>query len=218
ATVCILWHMGPTAARKDGGVGGDDYQLRSELVGPLPVINHFLARIGLAGSLERFVPHDDARLRLAPGTVLGVVVRNLVTGREPVYAMGEWAAAYEPALLGLASGDVGALNDDRVGRTLERLFDADRASLLTEVVLRAVREFEIDCSQLHNDSTSVSFTGLAYPGGGARRGGKTVPAVTFGHNKDHRPYLRQLVWVLTVSADGRCLSPTGSSRATPTTT
>lgn len=194
--------MAATAASKDGQVGGEDYRLRTELVGPLPVINHFLARVGLAEALERFVPHDDARLRLAPATVLGVVVRNLVTHREPVYALGEWAAPYEPALVGLAPGNVGALNDDRVGRTLERLFDADRASLLTEVVLRVVREFGIDCSQLHNDSTSVSFTGLDYPGGGSRRGAKTVPAVTFGHNKDHRPDLRQLVWVLTVSADG----------------
>ena len=54
----------------------DAYRLRSELLGPLPVINHFLARMGLAGSLQRFVPHDDARLRLAPAVVLGVVVRN----------------------------------------------------------------------------------------------------------------------------------------------
>ncbi len=180
----------------------DAYRLRSELLGPLPVINHFLARMGLAGSWERFVPHDDARLRLAPAVVLGVVVRNLVTHREPVYAMGEWAAPYDPALLGLGPGDVEALNDDRVGRTLERLFDADRASLLTEVVLAVVREFGIDCTQLHNDSTSITFTGLDYPGGGSRRGGKKVPAVNFGHNKDHRPDLRQLVWVLTVSADG----------------
>lgn len=180
----------------------EPYRLRTQLLGPLPVINHFLDRMGLAESLERFVPHDDARLRLAPAAVLGVVVRNLVTHREPVYALGEWAAPYDPALLGLGADDVDALNDDRVGRTLARLFDADRASLLTEVVLRVVRAFGIDCSQLHNDSTSISFTGIDYPGGGRRRGGKTVPAVTFGHNKDHRPDLRQLVWILTVSADG----------------
>lgn len=194
--------MAATAASKDGQVGGEDYRLRTEAVGPLPVINHFLARMGLAEALERFVPHDDARLRLAPAAVLGVVVRNLVTHRQPVYALGEWAAPYDPALVGLGPDEVGALNDDRVGRTLERLFDADRASLLTEVVLRVVRQFGIDCSQLHNDSTSITFTGGDYPGGGRRRGGKAVPAVTFGHNKDHRPDLRQLVWVLTVSADG----------------
>ena len=46
---------------------------RSELLGPLPVINHFLDRIGLADSLQRFLPHDDARLRLAPAVVVGVV-------------------------------------------------------------------------------------------------------------------------------------------------
>ncbi len=183
-------------------MAADAYELRTELLGPLPVINHFLARMGLGASLERFVPHNDARLRLAPAAVLGVVVRILVTHRQPVYAMGEWAAPYDPRLLGLASDDVGALNDDRVGRTLERLFDADRASLLTEVVVGVVREFGIDTSQLHNDSTSISFTGLDYPGGGSKRGGKAVPTMTFGHNKDHRPDLRQLVWVLTVSADG----------------
>ena len=26
--------------------------------------------------------------------------------------------------------------------------------------------------------------------------------ITFGHSKDHRPDLKQLVWILTVSADG----------------
>ena len=180
----------------------DAHQLDSELLGATPVINHLLGRMGLAGSLDRFVPHDDARLRLAPAVVLGVVVRNLVTHREPVYALGEWAALYDPTQLGLWHGEAGALNDDRVGRTLARLFDADRASLLTEVVLRVVREFDIDCSQLHNDSTSITFTGGDHPGGGGRRGNKDVPAVTFGHNKDHRPDLRQLVWILTVSADG----------------
>ena len=183
-------------------MAGDAYQLRSELLGALPIINHFLARMRLAGSLERFVPDNDARLRLAPAVVLGVVVRNLVTHRQPVYALAEWAAAYDPGLFDLFAGDVDALNDDRVGRTLKRLFDADRASLLTEVVVAVVREFDIDCRQLHNDSTSITFTGLDYPGGGTKRGAKTVPAVNFGHNKDHRPDLRQLLWVLTVSADG----------------
>ena len=183
-------------------MASDPYALRTELLGALPIINHFIDRIGLAASLERFVPHDDARLRIAPAKVLGFVVRNLVTHREPVYALGEWAAPYDPALLGLGPGDVDVLNDDRVGRTLERLFDADRASLLTEVVLAVVAGFDLDCSQLHNDSTTVTFTGLSYPGGGSRRGGKAVPAVTFGHNKDYRPDLRQLLWILTVSADG----------------
>jgi len=180
----------------------DGFELDTQLLGPLPVINAFCARLGLDALLPRFLPHDDARLRLAPATAVGVVVRNLVVHREPVYALGEWAAPFDPALLGLAAGEAALLNDDRVGRLLARLFDADRASLLTRLVLDAIEAFGIDVSRLHNDSTSIRFSG-AYAGADGRpRGGKPTAAITFGHSKDHRPDLKQLVWILTVSADG----------------
>jgi Domain of unknown function (DUF4277) len=84
-----------------------------------------------------------------------LVVRNLVAGHRPVYALGEWAAPYDPAVLGLGPGDAEALNDDRVGRTLDRLFDADRASLITKTVLAVIRDFEVQTAQLHNDSTTA---------------------------------------------------------------
>jgi Domain of unknown function (DUF4277) len=181
---------------------GENFTLHTHQLGPLPVINHFVDRLGLAGLLESWLPHDDRRLKLAPATAVGVVVRNLVIHREPVYALGEWAAPFDPALLGLAPGEAGLLNDDRVGRTLTRLFDADRASLLTRLVLDAVDRFGIAISQLHNDSTSVSFAGTYAAGGGHARGGKSTVKVTYGHSKDHRPDLKQLVWILTVTADG----------------
>lgn len=177
------------------------FELASETLGALPVVNHFLARMGLPKMLARYLPHDDARLRLAPAAVIGVVVRNLVVCHRPVYAIGEWAQPYDPALLGLAAGDTGALNDDRIGRTLDRLFDADRASLVTETVLGVIREFGIDTSQLHNDSTTVTVTGRYGGATGYRRGGKPTPALRHGHNKDFRPDLKQLLFILTISAD-----------------
>lgn len=186
-----------------GESSGGAFELVSERVGCLPVVSHFIDRIDLDGRLERFVATRDRRVRLAYGRVVGVLVRNIVVRHRPLYAIGEWAERYVPGLLGLAPGDAAYLNDDRVGRALDRLFDADRASLLTETVLDAVRRFGIDCSELHNDSTTVSFTGGAYDAASPPvRAGKAVPTVTFGHNKDYRPDLRQLVYVLTVSADG----------------
>jgi transposase len=184
------------------GHGLSGFELCSERVGVLPIVNHFLDRLGVDRALAAFVPADDRRLRLAPATALGVVVRNLIVDHEPVYALAEWAWPYQPELLGLEAGQVELLNDDRVGRALDRLFDADRASLLTEVVLGAIRSFRIDCSQLHNDSTTVTFAGNYKAADGRTRGGKATAAITFGYNKDHRPDLRQLVWILTVTADG----------------
>src|SRR5256886_9973761 len=39
------------------------------------------------------------------------------------------------------------------------LFESDRASLLTRVVLAAVRAYAVDLSQIHQDTTSVKLTG-----------------------------------------------------------
>jgi len=178
------------------------FELSSRLIGALPVVNHFLDRLGLGKMLDRHVPSGDPRLLVSPATVLGVVVRNLVVDHEPLYSFGEWALPYDPCVLGLCVGEAGALNDDRVGRALALLFDADRASLLTEVVLSAVSSFGIDCDQLHNDSTTVTFTGARRASRPSVRGGKQTAAARYGHNKDHRPDLRQLLWILTITADG----------------
>jgi transposase len=180
----------------------DRFTLVTRQLGPLPVVNHFLDRLGLHRLLDEYLPADDRRLRLVPAAAVGVVVRNLVLAREPVYGLERWAAPFEPSLLGLAEEEVGLLNDDRVGRMLARLFDADRASLLTRLLLDAIETFDIDTSRLHTDTTSIRFAG-AYPGADGRpRGGKPTPAILRGHSKDHRPDLKQLVWSLTVSSDG----------------
>lgn len=178
------------------------FTLRSETIGCLPIVNLFLERMGLPDRLGRYLPHDDARLRLAPAAVIGVVVRNIVVRHRPVYALGEWVAPHDPAMLGLVAGDASAFNDDRVGRSLDRLFDADRASLITETVLSVIRDFRLEVSQLHNDSTTVTLTGAYAQADGRIRGGKATVAIVQGHNKDHRPDLKQLLWILTVSADG----------------
>lgn len=184
------------------GADSEEFELLSQRLGALPLVNHFLARAGVPTLLARYLPADDARYRLAPATAIGLVVLNLLAGREPLYGLGEWAARYEPATLGLSPGETEQINDDRVGRALERLFDADRASLLTELLLGVIAEFGIDTAELHNDSTSISVSGVYRTAIGAPRGGKPTPVVTFGHSKDHRPDLKQLVWILTVAADG----------------
>ena len=180
----------------------EPFALQSERLGALPVIDRFLARMGLAALLDRHLPASDARVSLPAATAIGVLVANLCVEREPLYGLAEWAGAFEPGLVGLAPGEAGLLNDDRVGRALDALFDADRASLLTELTLGAIGEFAVDCSQLHNDSTSIALHGAYAAANGRERGGKPTPAATFGHSKDHRPDLKQLVLILTVSADG----------------
>jgi transposase len=178
------------------------FGLRSERLGALPIVEWFLERIGARRLLERHLPPGDARTGLAGATVIGVLIGNLCVAREPLYGLADWAARFDPALLGLAAGEAGMLNDDRVGRALDLLFDCDRGSLLTELMLGVISEFNVDCSQLHNDSTSITVHGDYTAADGRERGGKPTVAAALGHSKDHRPDLKQFVLTLTVSADG----------------
>src|SRR5664280_2172628 len=166
-----------------------DYGLVSRALGGLPIVNHFLDRLGVPTLLGEAWSEVDGRTKLAPAAAIRLVITNLVLGRGPLYALGEWAARYDPALLGLSGEEVAAINDDRVGRALDALFDADRASLLTAVMLAAISEFSIDTDQLHNDSTSISVHGAYRDAEGSPRRGKATPVITFGHSKDHRPDL-----------------------------
>jgi transposase len=177
--------------------------LTSCRVAALPILNRFLQRLRLDEFLRDHLPREDRRSRVPTATGLLVLVRNLLVSREPLYGVGQWAARHVPALLGLSPGQLPALNDDRVGRCLDRLFDADIPSLTLAVVAHAIREFGVALDELHNDSTTITFHG-DYEDADRERTlrGRLRLAVTWGHNKDHRPDLKQLLYILTVTRDG----------------
>jgi len=178
------------------------FELQTQTLGAVPIVWPFLERLGLGTVLARWLPEPDPRALMPAWRAMLVLVVNLCVSREPLYGICDWAARYDPAVLGLDVGELGLLSDDRVGRALDQLFDCDRASLLTELVLVAIREFQIDCSQLHNDSTSITLYGEYAQADGRQRGGQPTAAAARGHSKDHRPDLKQLVSILTVTADG----------------
>lgn len=176
--------------------------LQSQTLGALPIVNHFLDRIGLQKTLDAHLPQADPRVKLSPGRGIALLVRNVMVARKPLYALGEWADPFEPAVLDLGSQHTALLNDDRIGRCLDHLFDADRASLVMEVVVSAVRAYGVRLDQLHNDSTTVSFAGKYLQAHGQKVRGKPTLRITYGHSKAKRPDLKQLLYELTVSNDG----------------
>src|SRR5262249_11375163 len=158
---------------------------------PLPLLARFSDRLRLKAIPRDPLPHEDRRCRIATATGLLLLLKNLLVCREPLYGIGEWAARHVPELLGLCPAQLPSLNDDRVGRCLDRLFDADIPTLALAVVVQAVREFAVDLDELHNDSTTITFHG-DYESAERERTlrGRLRLAVTWGHNKDHRPLTR----------------------------
>lgn len=196
-------HRAPDPATLAPKATGQDLVLHSRTIGALPIINRFLQRCQLRQILWRHLPLEDSRHRVSTATSILLMVRNILISREPLYGIGQWAASFVPELLDLREDQLKSLNDDRVGRALERLFDADFPALLMDITRHVVCEFDLDLSELHNDSTTVRFFG-EYDGYEQRqsRRGKITAAIRHGHSKDHRPDLKQLLYILTLTDDG----------------
>jgi transposase len=179
------------------------FTLRTERLGPLPLVNHFLARLDLAAILARHVPTDDRRVATPYADGLGILLRSIVVEREPIYRQGETVRTFAAGLYGLGADTEVRVGDDQLGRALDRLFDADRAALLTEIVVAVGQRFGVRFTQLHNDSTTIRFCGQYRTSRRGRRlRGRPAPWITYGYSKDHRPDLKQLLFILTMSADG----------------
>ena len=169
--------------------------LKRHQVGALPLLHAMVKRMGLRSLLERYVSsHGNDQVPVVDTLLL--LCYNLVIGKEPLYELPAWVASIDRRPIGFADHEPAKFNDDRFGRSLDRLYEADRACLMTDLVTGFVRTFDLDLQRIHNDSTSIKAHGR-YPE-------KTRSGVELkqGKSKDHRPDLKQLVFSLSLSADG----------------
>jgi transposase len=122
-------------------------------------------------------------------------VMNIMVSAKPLYRVEDWLHDY---LDGVTEQrfEAGKYNDDRLGRNLDVLFEADRPSLLAELSAQAIRVHELETAALHNDSTRVTLIG-AYEADDPQ-----AVKITHGYNKDHRPDCKQLVFGLNITEDG----------------
>ena len=161
------------------------FQLQALRVGALPILNRFIARMGLEEELTLALKNTGY------AEALLALLKNILVDRNALYAIEEWAGQFDAGLI-----SEGRINDDKLARALDRLFAADRATLQTRIVLAVIKGFDLKMNQIHNDTTSVMVTG-AYDG-------QTTKAVQLkrGHSKERRPDLKQLIYSLCVTADG----------------
>src|ERR1700674_2310048 len=131
----------------------DGLELRSYDVGALPLLKRIVERMQLQRILSEHLPRDDSRTELSTVTALLVLFANLLMAHEPVYGVGEWAALFPPDLLGLREQDLSRLHDDRLGRSLDRMFEGIGPALIMAVVRHVIRAVAVSLAEVHNDSS-----------------------------------------------------------------
>ena len=159
-----------------------------------PIIQTYIQRLKIPDLIATYIVRDH-RLKLPVDRSISLLIHNILTTPKAMYEIAGWVKALDEGCLGLEPGDAAFINDDRVGEDLERFYHGRHKDVFFHLALRAIKVFELDCSQIHQDTTSITFCG--------RYEGWSVPErLTHGLNKDHRPDLKQLVLGLSVSADG----------------
>jgi len=173
---------------------GAGASLQRHLLGPHPIIRHYLERMNFRG-IVRDCLGGGLRQGLDHAEVLSVLVHNVLVSRGPMYRVKEWAQRIEPEALGLTAAQVGGLNDDRLVRSLDALVSERGRSVFFRLALRVIKDFKLQAARVHFDTTTVTLFGQY-------ASSQAEPRITHGHNKDHRPDLKQLLFGLNVTSDG----------------
>jgi len=179
----------------DQNQSGKNRRLKRLQVGGLPLIHSIAKRMRLKEILYKYIPAHGNEDIPAVETLM-LLVYNLILGKDPLYELQEWVESIDFRCIDIGNYVKVEFNDDRFGRVLNKLYMTDRASLMTDIVVSFVKEFEITLTRLSNDSTTIKAFGK-YPG----RAG-TGLELKRGNSKDHRPDLRQLVFSLSIAGDG----------------
>ncbi len=170
-------------------------RFQTQIVGALPVITHYFEQIDLAATIDGLVPWEgDVPL----GTLVEVLVANRLLQPKALFRVGQWAET--AALTDYFGLTVEQLNDDRLGRALERLA-AHAPDIQAALVLKAIEHFELDVTQVHYDLTTVELYG-AYEVETAEGQPPPTPLPTYGRTKSGRKHVKQVQLGLDVTGDG----------------
>ena len=171
-----------------------DSTLTKFVLGAHPIIEHFIERLRIREIMSTYL-RADKRMRLDDDKTLTLLIHNILTAPIALYELEDWLNPLDAEKLGLMPRESKFIQDDRMGRALARFYGSRHKDVFFQLALRAIKIFALDCSQMHQDTTTVTFAGK-YPGWSVQE------LLTHGKNKDHRPDLKQLVLGLSVTADG----------------
>ncbi len=104
------------------------------------------------------------------------------------------------------------LNDDKIGRVMDKLYDYGLSELFLLIALAAAKRYQINLEFSHLDSSSFSVHGqynkskfLEDKSTENQLNQETQPvpiSITHGYSRDHRPDLKQFILDLIVTGDG----------------
>lgn len=166
-------------------------------VAHLPLILGVLRRLEVATVIDHLIPPHPAHV-LSCGRGVEALVLAILDGDHALYKVGRrleergMMSRLQPGLTRAS------LHDYRLGHILDTLFAANLNKVFGTVALKALAVYAIATPWLHQDTTTIALYG-AYEDIPQSPG---APRPAYGHSKDGRDDLKQVLLSLGVSGDG----------------
>lgn len=149
----------------------------------------------------------DPREKITGGILVkGILINGLGFVSRPLYLFSQFFD--DKGIEILLGEDVKSdyLNDDKIGRVMDKLYKYGLNNLFIEIGLSVIKKFKIDTKYSHLDATSFHLHGEYKSEENQEKSEKITRErpiiITKGYSRDHRPDLKQCVLDLITSSDG----------------
>jgi len=166
-------------------------------VAHLPLVLGVLRRLEVATVIDRLIPPHPAHV-LSCGRGVEALVLAILDGDHALYKVGrrlEERGMVERLQPGLTRA---SRNDYRLGHILDALCAANLNRVFGAMALKALEVYAIPTPWLHQDTTTIALYGIYEDEPKAPE----APRPAYGHSKDGRDDLKQVLLSLGVSGDG----------------
>ena len=182
----------------------------------LGLIAGIIDELGIVESINELVGIQPGEIVSAGLIVKAIILNGLGFVSRPLYLFPQFFQdkATEHLLgLGILPEH---LNDDKIGRVMDKLYVKGLTNIFLLIALTAVKKYNISTNYSHLDATSFSLQGKSEPNWpeiSVVREGKSSELsesetlsqpikITYGYSRDKRPDLKQFMLDLIVSGDG----------------
>jgi transposase len=187
----------------------------------LGLVAGLIDEIGIVEKINQLVGEKPGEI-VSPGhAVKAMILNGLGLVSAPLYLFSQFFEGKATEHLIGEGIKAEHLNDDRLGRVLDKLYLTGTSQIFTLVALAAAEKFDVSLNTVHLDSSSFHLHG-EYESDlpevyfssqevnsdeqnslvGNQRAAPVPIKITYGYSRDHRPDLKQFILDLICSGDG----------------
>lgn len=178
--------------------GSESFEiLTTKRLDHLPLVSACMRYLEIGQIIDELV--DSHKLNcVSTGECLQAMVLSILTGQHALYKVSEVLGDYDTEIVFQKQIKAESFHDNRLGVALDQMWEAGLGMLYSKLIAKAIMKYSLGLEKLHFDTTSISLYG-AYE---QEEDGDDIPRITYGHSKDKRTDLKQVLFGMTVSGDG----------------